>query len=144
MPLKYVKTSRGQKRNALSENILMDDRFSTRHLLRSFGAPPVLQIVTYPVLPCFVAKDKEKTPGLTIPTEPLKCLEKRGKTPPQNKEFLAGRKKARKSPQNKERVRVAILKLVGHIFEIRHCNLTQGKRRKCGRSVPWWPEKTRA
>ena len=30
----------GQRRNGLSKNTLLDNRFSARHLLRSFGAPP--------------------------------------------------------------------------------------------------------
>ena len=33
-------TLRGQRRNGLSTNTLLDNRFSARRLLRSFGAPP--------------------------------------------------------------------------------------------------------
>ena len=33
-------TLRGQRRNGLSQNTLLDNLFSTRRLLRSFGAPP--------------------------------------------------------------------------------------------------------
>ena len=36
----WTKTLRGQRRNGLSKNTLLDDRFSARRLLRSFGAPP--------------------------------------------------------------------------------------------------------
>ena len=35
-----LKTLRGQRRNGLSKNTLLDNRFSTRRLRRSFGAPP--------------------------------------------------------------------------------------------------------
>ena len=38
--LKRLKTLRGQRRNILSKNALLDNRFSTRRLLRSFSAPP--------------------------------------------------------------------------------------------------------
>ena len=34
------KTLRGQRRNGLSKNTLLDNRFSARPLRRSFGAPP--------------------------------------------------------------------------------------------------------
>ena len=37
--VKHLKTSRAQRRNGLSKNTLLDNRFSAR-LLRSFGAPP--------------------------------------------------------------------------------------------------------
>ena len=38
--LKTPKTLRGQRRNGLSKNTLLDNRFSARRLRRSFGAPP--------------------------------------------------------------------------------------------------------
>ena len=35
------KALRGQRRNGLSKNTLLDNRFSARTLRRSFGAPPI-------------------------------------------------------------------------------------------------------
>ena len=40
MLLKHLKTVRGQRRNGLPKNTLLDNHFSTRPLLRSFSAPP--------------------------------------------------------------------------------------------------------
>ena len=39
---KVLKTLRGQSRNGLSKNTLLDNRFSARRLRRSLGAPPLL------------------------------------------------------------------------------------------------------
>ena len=53
----------------------------------------------------FWEKGKENHPkkqGFPIPTEPLKSLEKKGKTLKKNKEFLA-RRKNKEFPKNKER-----------------------------------------
>ena len=60
-----------------------------------------------PVLPflAFVEKGREnhqKSKDFFFPTEPLKCLEKKGKTLKKNKEILASRK-TRNSKKNKER-----------------------------------------
>ena len=38
--LKTFENLKGQRRNGLSENTLLDGPFSARRLLRSFGAPP--------------------------------------------------------------------------------------------------------
>ena len=40
---KHLKTLRGQRRNGLSKNTLLDNRFSARCLLCSFSAPPILR-----------------------------------------------------------------------------------------------------
>ena len=48
-----------------------------------------------PSFPCFFGKRQGKPPqkqGFCIPTEPLKSLEKKGKTPKKTRNFLAGEK----------------------------------------------------
>ena len=68
------------------------------------ATPPIAR---YPVLPflVFLEKGRENPPkkqGFFIPTEPLKSLEKKGKTLKKNKEFLA-RRKNKEFQKNKER-----------------------------------------
>ena len=60
-----------------------------------------------PSFPCFFGgKWPEKPPtkqGFAIPTEPLKSLEKKGKTLKKTRNFSQGRKKTRNSKRNMER-----------------------------------------
>ena len=58
-PLRFVlkntcevlKTLRGQSRNGLSKNSLLDNRFCARRLRRSFGAPPFFSSGFFPLSP---------------------------------------------------------------------------------------------
>ena len=68
-----------------------------------------LCIVPCPSFPCFFEKGKknhQQNKEFFIPSEPLKPLEKKGKTLKKNKEFLAGEKdkEFKKNKERKDRV----------------------------------------